>query len=55
MGIANHLGKLSKNLALLAKPIYAVMDKKAEWFWKELTQGTVLCAFDLNKKSLSFC
>ena len=33
MEMVNYLGKFSKNLAPLAKPIYAVMGKKAEWLW----------------------
>ena len=38
MGMVNYLGKFSKNSASLAKPIYTVMGKKAEWLWGEPQQ-----------------
>ena len=62
MGMVGYLSKLSENISELCSPIYEIMGKKSEWYWGveqqrafegvkvELSNTTILCAFDLGRK-----
>ncbi len=58
MGMVNHLGKFSSQLAELTQPIRQLLSKKTAWLWasfnavkQELAKPTVLALYDLTKVS----
>ena len=60
MGMVNHLGKFSRNLAELSPPLRELLSKKHSWRWDsaqdqafkliktELSKPTVLALYDVN-------
>ena len=57
MGMVNHLGKFSKNLAELSQPLRELLTKKNSWRWDSLqdqafkqikTELSVLALYDVN-------
>ena len=66
MGMANQLGKFSRNLAELTQPLRQLLNKKHTWLWRpaqeqafarvkeELTKPTVLAMYDPEAPNKSF-